>query len=81
MPRVSSARKGIIAATVHGEIDMADLPEPKGQEPKRKLNKDLLFGILFALFIVGAIAAMVAIDVIADARMGGPHEVHDAAEK
>jgi hypothetical protein len=24
---------------------------------------------------------MVAIDVVADAKMGGAHEVHDAAEK
>jgi hypothetical protein len=60
---------------------MVDLPEPTNRETKRKLNKDLLLGVIATLFVVAAIAAMVAIDVIADAKMGGAHPVQDAAEK
>jgi hypothetical protein len=61
---------------------MTNQPKPEAQhEPKRRINKDLLLGALFVLFIVLAIGLMVAIDVVADARMGGPHEIHDAAEK
>lgn len=60
---------------------MADLPEPKNQDPKRQFSKDTLLWVLLALFVVLSIAAMVTIDVVADAKVGGTHEVPDAAEK
>jgi hypothetical protein len=60
---------------------MADPHESGNQETKRKLNKDLLLGIIFAIFVIVSIAGMVAIDVLGEAKMGGKHQVQDAAEK
>jgi hypothetical protein len=49
---------------------MADLPKHDDGSRKGKGNKRLLLGIIYAIFVVASLAAMVAIDSYGEAKMG-----------
>lgn len=59
---------------------MSNLPDSNERNPKGKFNKDILLGILFAVFIVAAIAAMVVIDTIGQAKLGDASKIHNAVD-
>ncbi len=61
---------------------MANLPKPQDRAPNPKAGKDVWLAVIFALFVVLALAAMMAIDAIGEAKMGdmdSSTKLHDAA--
>ncbi len=49
---------------------MANQPKHHDRAQKPKLNKDILLAVAFAVFVVLALAAMMTIDAIGEARLG-----------
>jgi hypothetical protein len=62
------------------EKPMADLPKPKDRPRKGKLNKNLLLGMLYVLFVIAAVGGMMLVDVYGEAKMGSAAKIHDAAD-
>lgn len=59
---------------------MADLPEPKEGPRKGKIDKHILLGVLYVIFVVAAVGGMMLIDYIGEAKMDSAAAVHDAAD-
>jgi hypothetical protein len=56
---------------------MADRLEPKTPPRKGKINKDILLGILYAVFVVAAVGGMMLLDYVGEKKMDTMHAVHD----
>ena len=59
---------------------MADSPEPKNLPRKSKINKDILLGVLYVIFVVAAVGGMMLVDYVGEKKMDAMHAVHDNAD-